>query len=72
MQLLNYIRKLRFDKDETTQEALANAVGVSRQTIYFIEKGKVMPSILLAYRIALFFDKTVDEVFYIKQEKEIS
>jgi len=68
MQLLNSIRRLRFDKDETTQEDLAKAVGVSRQTIYFIEKGKVMPSIFLAFRIAQFFNRTVDEVFYITNE----
>ncbi|MBT3242220.1 MAG: helix-turn-helix transcriptional regulator [Bacteroidetes bacterium] len=64
MRLLNTIRKLRFEKDETSQQALAQALGVTRQTIYFIEKGKVMPSILLAFKIAEYFGKAVDEVFY--------
>ena len=64
MRLLNTIRKLRFEKDETSQQALDQALGVTRQTIYFIEKGKVMPSILLAFKIAEYFGKAVDEVFY--------
>ena len=68
MQLVNSIRKLRFEKDEISQEVLATAVGVTRQTIYFIEKGKVMPSILLAFRIAQYFNRTVDEVFYLTAE----
>ncbi|MEA1876637.1 MAG: helix-turn-helix transcriptional regulator [Bacteroidota bacterium] len=65
MLLKNSIRRLRFEKDETSQEMLSRAVGVSRQTIYFIEKGKVMPSVLLAFRIARFFGKPVDEVFFL-------
>jgi len=70
MRLANIIRRLRFDKDETSQEVLATAVGVTRQTIYFIEKGKVMPSTLLAFRIAQYFNTTVDEVFYLTPEKQ--
>ncbi len=69
MTLNNNIRKLRFEKDETSQETLADAVGACRQTIYFIEKGKVMPSALLAFRIAQYFDKPVEEVFYLKTDK---
>jgi len=66
--LKNSIRKLRFEKDETSQETLSRAVGVSRQTIYFIEKGKVMPSVYLAFRIARFLGKPVEDVFYLTQE----
>lgn len=46
-----------------TQEKLAQAVGVTRQTIIAIEKGNYAPSILLALKIAQFFNKPTDEVF---------
>ena len=65
MKLGNNIRRCRFDRDETSQLELAEALGVTRQTIYSIEKGKFVPSALLALRIAKFFDKTFEEVFYI-------
>ncbi len=65
MKLGNHIRRLRFEKGDISQEALANGVGVTRQTIHSIEKGKFVPSTLLAFKIALFFDSPVDQVFYI-------
>jgi putative transcriptional regulator len=55
-----YKERLRCD---TTQEALAHAVGVSRQTIIAIEKGNYTPSVLLALKIARFFGKPVDAIF---------
>jgi putative transcriptional regulator len=67
--LLNNIRKLRFFADELSQEDLANRVGVSRQTIYAIEKGKFNPSVKLALRIAKFFQKSLEEVFYLTEVK---
>jgi len=68
--LNNSIRRLRFEKSETSQEMLSKAVGVSRQTIYFIEKGKVMPSVLLAFRIARYFGRPVEEVFHFISENK--
>lgn len=65
MRLSNNLRRCRFDKDDLSQEALANAIGVTRQTIYSIEKGKFIPSTLLALKIAKFFNKTVEEIFSI-------
>ena len=62
----NNVRTLRFMNDEMTQKDLASAVGVSRQTIVAIEKGKYSPTLELAFKIALTFDKTVDEVFYVE------
>lgn len=62
-QLTNNIRKLRFFKDEMTQQALADAVGVSRQTIVAIEKAKYSPSLELAFKIARVFDTPLEEVF---------
>ncbi len=62
------VNKLRTDKD-VTQEELAEAVGVSRQTIIAIEKGKYTPSVHLALKIAEFFKTSVEEIFTIKYEK---
>ncbi len=56
-------------KKNITQEELAKAVGVSRQTIISIEKGNYTPSVLLALRIARFFRKRVEEIFIYKYEK---
>ena len=53
----------------TTQEELAETVGVTRQTIIAIEKGNYTPSVLLSLKIAKFFKKSVEEVFQIKYEK---
>jgi putative transcriptional regulator len=61
--LQNNIRRLRFDHDEMTQQQLAEAVGVTRQTIISIESGKYAPSLLLAFQIARVFDQPIEEVF---------
>ena len=45
------------------QEDFAKAMGVSRQTISSLENGRYNPSILLAYKIAKYFDMTIEEVF---------
>lgn len=50
------------------QEELGNSVGVSRQTIISIEKGKYNPSILLAFKIAKHFNKSIEEVFIFEEE----
>jgi len=59
----NNIRKLRFENGEMTQQALADAVGVTRQTIFAIEKGKYSPSLEVAFKIAETFSVTLDKVF---------
>lgn len=59
----NNIRKLRFFNDEMTQQELAKAVGVTRQTINSLENGKYTPSLDLAFRIALAFDVPLESVF---------
>ena len=46
-----------------TQEDLANAIGVTRQTILAIEKGKYVPSLDLAFRISRYFNVDVEDVF---------
>jgi len=65
MNLGNNIRRCRFNNNEISQEALAEAIGVTRQTIHSIEKCKYIPSTLLAFKIARFFGKEVEEVFYL-------
>lgn len=59
----NNIRVLRFHHNEMTQQQLADAIGVTRQTIVAIEKGKYSPSLELAFRIALVFGLPLQEVF---------
>ncbi|MDE6548790.1 MAG: helix-turn-helix transcriptional regulator [Muribaculaceae bacterium] len=63
----NKIKVERAEKD-VTQQQLADAVGVSRQTIVAIEKGKFLPSTPLAIKIARFFDKPVESIFILEDE----
>jgi putative transcriptional regulator len=65
LELGNNLRRCRFDHDEISQQALANAIGVTRLTIHSIENGKFIPSTLLALKLARFFGKKVEELFYI-------
>jgi putative transcriptional regulator len=48
---------------DMTQEQLAREVGVTRQTIIAIEKGDYNPSLELAFRIAMFFETSVEDIF---------
>jgi putative transcriptional regulator len=63
----NIIRKLRFENGELTQQALALEVGCTRQTIILLEHGKYAPSLALALRIARVFNRSVDQVFQLKE-----
>jgi len=62
-ELVNHLRKLRFEHDEMTQQELADAVGVSRQTVVAIEKSKYSPSLEVAFKMADVFAKPIDQVF---------
>jgi len=66
LQLRNRIRRMRFDHNEMSQQQLADKVGVTRQTIIALESGKYKPSLVLAMRIARFFDVAVEQVFELK------
>jgi len=59
----NDIRRLRFAKGEMTQQALADRVGVTRQTIIAIEQDKYAPSLETAFRIALVLGAKLEDVF---------
>ena len=62
----NRIRTLRFEHGEMTQQALADAVGVTRQTIIAIEQGKYSPTLEAAFRIAAVFGVALEQVFQFK------
>jgi putative transcriptional regulator len=53
-------------KGNITQEQLAKEVGLSRQTINSIERGKFLPTVLSALKIAMFFKINIEEIFYLK------
>jgi putative transcriptional regulator len=61
--ITNTIRKLRFEREEMTQQQLAERVGVTRQTINAIELGKYSPSLEVAFRIAAALGVRLEDVF---------
>ena len=67
LKITNNIRRFRFDNGEMSQRALAEKVGVTRQTILAIEKAKYSPTLELAILIARALGKTLDEVFLVDE-----
>jgi putative transcriptional regulator len=65
----NIIKELR-KEHRISQEELASAVRVTRQTIISLENGKYNASLLLAYEIAKYFGKTIEEVFIFEEACE--
>ena len=63
----NRIEEIRKAKG-IRQEDFAKEMGVSRQTISSLENGRYNPSIMLAYKIARYFDMTIEEVFVFEEE----
>lgn len=61
--LMNHVRDLRQQR-QRSQDALAQAVGVSRQTIVAIERGNYTPSVALALRLGKLFGRRVEDLFY--------
>ena len=66
-EVLNHIKEYRLQY-ELTQEDLAYAVGVSRQSINAIERGRYIPSLPLALRFARLFATSTDELFQLQEE----
>ena len=62
------IKELRARYD-LTQEDLARQIGVRRETIVFLEKGKYNPSLKLAHDVAIALKTTIDELFIFDEEK---
>ncbi len=65
------IKELRARYD-LTQEDLAKKVGVRRETILYLEKGKYNPSLMLAHDVARVLKTTIDELFIFKEEENIN
>lgn len=65
----NRIRALRFEHDELTQAQLADALGVTRQTVIAIEQGRYSPSLEMAFQIARVFGVGLDDVFQYPEEE---
>lgn len=68
MKLGNNLKRCRFDHDDMSQEQLGNEIGITRQSVHSIEKGKFVPSTLLALKIAKFFNRSVEDIFFINDE----
>ena len=64
----NRLRVLRAER-EWSQAALAEALGVSRQTINALEIGKYDPSLPLAYKIARLFARSIEDIFIFEEEQ---
>lgn len=64
----NKIEDIRKEKG-IRQEDFAKAMGVSRQTISSLENGRYNPSILLAYKIAKYFEMIIEDVFLFEEEE---
>ena len=62
----NRMKELRA-RDNITQAQLSNIVGVRRETIVFLEKGKYNPSLSLAHAVAQVFNLAIEEVFIFEQ-----
>ena len=65
----NRIEEIRKERG-IQQEELAKKLGVSRQTISSLENGRYNPSIMLAYKIARYFDMSIEEVFIFEEDAE--
>jgi len=68
--LKNKVKEFRAAR-KMTQQQLADIVFVSSRTIISLEKGQYNPSILLAYRIAEVFGTTVEDLYWLKENKEL-
>ncbi len=64
----NRLEELR-KKNGIKQEELADALEVSRQTIGSLENGRYNPSILLAFKIARYFDRSIEEIFIYEEDE---
>jgi len=65
--LNNKIKELR-KLNKVTQDDLAEAVGVTRQTIISLENGKYNASLQLAYKISRYFSKKIEDIFIFEEE----
>ena len=60
--MINHLEELRKQRS-IRQEDLAQALGVSRQTVISLEKGKYSPSLALAFKLARYFGLSIEDIF---------
>ncbi len=65
------LRKFRFERGELSQQAVANMVSVSRQTVIAIERGDYSPSVKLALLLARTLDTTVESLFELEDHDDV-
>lgn len=65
---INNLIKLARKKRRVTQKELADALGVSRQTIVSLEKNDYTPSLLLAFKVSNYFHESIENLFHIEQK----
>jgi putative transcriptional regulator len=63
-----HLRRFRFERDEMSQQKIADLVSVSRQTIVAIERGDYSPSVKLALQLAQTLDTTVEQLFELEDK----
>jgi putative transcriptional regulator len=68
MKIRTKIKELRA-RHNLTQDELAEKVGVTRQTMLYLEKGKYNPSLLLAHKVAQVLSSSIEEVFIIEENE---
>ncbi len=70
MRLCNRLKETRVDRN-LTQEALARAVGVTRQSIIAIEKSKYVPSVRLALELARALETPLEDIFWLAEGEQV-
>ena len=68
MKIMNKLKEWRAKKD-ITQEELARAVEMSRQSINAIERGRFVPSVLTALKMSNYFETQVENIFFLQDDK---
>ncbi|MAX65340.1 MAG: helix-turn-helix transcriptional regulator [Bacteriovoracaceae bacterium] len=71
LKITNNLHVLRAEK-KLTQQALADAIGVTRLTVNSMEKGNYNPSLELAFRLAIYFEKDIKDIFTVESKNEKS
>jgi putative transcriptional regulator len=69
LKILSNLHVCRAER-KITQQQLADEVGVTRATIVAIEKGNYNPSLELAFRIGLYFEKGIQDIFFVEKKEE--
>ncbi|MFC1725385.1 helix-turn-helix transcriptional regulator [candidate division KSB1 bacterium] len=69
MKLVNRLKVWRAEKN-ITQDELAKAVNLSRQTVNAVERGKFVPSVLTAIKMAKYFETNIESIFFTKEEED--